>query len=133
MLEVQRGVEIAPRSTSDQDLSKHWNKTGEDVARELGGRYLLRYIQSHQVDMYLQGSRELHFTTPTPYSPEDLVKCLSLPSPDCGRHLVMLLDPAKIGVILGPRWIRFGNAIEYVLPKGFTEDALAKPWAQGLS
>ena len=83
--------------------------------------------------MYFDGSTELHFTTPTAYSSEDLVKCLSLPSPNCARDFVMLLDPAKIKVILGPRWIRFGDGIEYVLPKGFPKDALAKPWAQELS
>jgi len=43
------------------------------------------------------------------------------------RVLVMLLDPSKIDEIKGPRWVRFGNGIEYLLPKGFLSEALVPP------
>jgi hypothetical protein len=44
MLEV-RGVIIASRLTPDDELPR---KDGKDVADELGGRYLLRYMLPHQ-------------------------------------------------------------------------------------
>ena len=102
MLEVVRRVRIAPRTVSYQILLVSWQKTGRQVAGELGGRYLLRYLLRHQVGSYINGSTDRHYTTPTPYSPADTVSWLTLPSPTRKRDFVMLLDPTKIDTILGP-------------------------------
>ena len=128
MLEVVRRVRIAPRTVSYQILLVSWQKTGRQVAGELGGRYLLRYLLRHQVGSYINGSTDRHYTTPTPYSPADTVSWLTLPSPTRKRDFVMLLDPTKIDTILGPRWTRLGKGIEYILPGGFNKDALVWPW-----
>lgn len=125
MLEVARNVAIAPRPTPDAQLPR---KTGSQVSAELGGRYLLRYLLPQQVGTYRRGSTQRHWATPTPYAPEETVSWLALPSPTQARLFVLLLDPAKIDDIWGPRWVRFGKGIEYLLPRGFPDGALALPW-----
>ena len=125
MLEVVRRVRIASRVTPDDSLA---NRLGRDVAIELGGRYLLRYMFPYQVGQYAQGSQDRHFVTPTAYSPEDAVSWLYLPKPTGKRPFVMLLDPAKIPYVRGPRWVRLGNGIEYLLPRGFPGEAVVVGW-----
>jgi hypothetical protein len=124
MLEV-RGVIIASRLTPDDELPR---KDGKDVADELGGRYLLRYMLPHQTGQFTNGSTARHYVTPTPYAPEETVTWLYLPKPDGERTFVMLFDPAKIPFILGPRWVRLGNGIEYILSEGFPKDAVVGGW-----
>jgi hypothetical protein len=60
-------------------------RSGSEVATELGGRYLLRY-------------------------------------------LTRALDPNQIPEVRGPRRVRLGGGLEYVLPKGFPASALVLPW-----
>jgi hypothetical protein len=125
MLEVQQAAAIASRGTPDSQLQR---RSGADVARELGNRYLLRYLLPHQLGQFQNGSSGKHCLTPTPYSPEETISWLALPQPTEPRTYVMLLDPARISVILGPRWVRLGKGIEYVLPDGFPQDAIVFRW-----
>ena len=125
LLEVVRGVPISPRDRADQLLPI---RAGSEVARELGGRYLLRYILPDQAGQFVDGSDTPHHVTPTPYAPRDTVSYLALPKPGAARLLVMLLDPERVPYIQGPRWIRLGKGIEYILPNGFPKDALVWPW-----
>jgi hypothetical protein len=81
------------------------------------------------VRQYLYGNGARHFVTPTPYSAADCVSFLALPEPTVRRGHLLLLDPGKIDEILGPRWVEAGQGIEYLLPHGFTQAALAFPWA----
>lgn len=127
MLEVARDVQIAPAFTSDEDLSDHWRKTGVRVAEELGGRYLIRYSTTDKNDEYKDARAGRFYTTPTPYSSKDTIDWLCLPHAGFARTYFSLFDPSKIHVILGPRWIRLGDGIEYVLSEGFEEDALVTP------
>ncbi len=103
-------------------------RPGPDVAKELGDRYLLRYLLPHQVGAYTSGSTDPHWVTPTAYSPEETVSWLALPAPRFPRSYVLLLKPDGIPSIWGPRWVRFGGGIEYYLPLGFPATALAFPW-----
>ena len=117
-----RGVSIAGRLTSEAKLEV---RSGSEVARELGGRVLLRYLLEEQVDSFTSGSiGRKHWLTPTPYAPSETICWLALWVPNRPRRHVMLLDPARIDAIKGPRWIRFGRGIEYFLPTGFPEQAL---------
>jgi len=117
-----RGVSIAGRLTSEAKLEV---RSGSEVARELGGRVLLRYLLEEQVDFFTNGSiSRKHWLTPTPYAPSETIAWLALWVPNRPRRHVMLLDPARIDAIKGPRWIRFGRGIEYFLPTGFPEQAL---------
>jgi hypothetical protein len=125
LLESVRGASIAPRNTEDHRLPV---RPGRDVAQELGGRYLLRYVLPDQVGQFTDGSGNPHHVTPTPYAPRDTVAYLALPRPAAPRLYVMLLDPGRIPVIMGPRWIRLGKGIEYILPSGFPKEALVFGW-----
>lgn len=130
MLEVVRGVPIAPRGTLDQPLLP---KNGPDVSAELGGRYLLRYVLPYQVGWFTNGSLRPHWVTPTPYAPEDTVSYLYLPNPMQQRVFVMLLNPSRIDrPIQGPRWIDLGQGIEYLLPQGFPGEAVVSRWELGV-
>jgi hypothetical protein len=122
MLEVAHSVTIFPRSTADMAMP---TKTGVDVSRELGDRYLLRYLLREQVGRFTSGSTDPHWVTPTPYSREELTGYLALPNPRKRRTYVLVLDPKKIAEIKGPRWVRAGQGIEYLLPMGFPADAVA--------
>ena len=61
------------------------------VADEIGGRYLLRYLLPHQVGQFSNGSAETHYVTPTPYAPEETVHYLALPEPDQPRSYAPVL------------------------------------------
>jgi hypothetical protein len=125
LLEVVRGVQIAASTTKDEDLPR---KSGTEVADELGGRYLVRYLLSHQLGRYLKGSPEKHFVTPTSYKPDEAVTWLALPLPGEPRPYVILLKPEPLTEVRGPRWVNLGGGIEYILPNGFPDAALVMPW-----
>jgi len=123
---VRRGRSIATSSTPDATLEI---KSGLEVADELGGRFLIRYLRRSEVSQYLYGNAARHFVTPTPYAAADCVAYLALPDPTVKRGHLLLLDPSKIDEIWGPRWVEAGRAIEYFLPHGFPQAALAFRWA----
>lgn len=122
---VAHGVTIAASAVATSALA---HKTGRQVAGELGDRYLCRYLLPHQVGQYVAGSGNPHWVTPTAYAPEETISWLALPTPRGPRPYVMLLKPGEIVDIWGPRWVRLGGGIEYVLPNGFPAAALAFPW-----
>jgi hypothetical protein len=81
-----------------------------------------------QLGSFTSGSRLETFVTPTPYSSAECTPFLDLPAPDRPRTHALFLDPRRIPVIAGPRWVRFGKGIEYVLPDGFEAQALVQGW-----
>lgn len=126
MIVLKHKRTIFSLGTSD-DILKNHTRTGHDVATELGNRYLLKYLvdsdaalfvpgRENDLDDFLQKNR--HYVTPTPYSPEEAASWLVVPSPHLPRRYVLLLDPENIQEIWGPRWIRMGGGIEYIVPKG---------------
>jgi hypothetical protein len=122
MLEVEHLVQIFPSFTPNLAMPA---KTGLEVSQELGNRYLLRYLLRDQVGRFTAGSTDPHYVTPTTYSPKELTGFLALPNPRKRRAYVLVLDPKRIAEIRGPRWVRAGNGIEYILPNGFGPDAVA--------
>lgn len=124
MLEA-RGIAIAPSHTATSALPV---KPGSAVATELGGRLLVRYLIGRQVGAFAGGSTQEHFVTPTPLASTELNAVLALPAVRQKRSFALLLDPAQIGEVRGPRWVRFGSGIEYVLPSGFPAAAVASRW-----
>ncbi len=123
---VFQGVTVFSSSVPDSGLPV---KTGTEVARELAGRPLLRYLRKEDANRYLRGDENRQCVTPTPYSADDVIGFLNLPDPATERTHFLLLQPEKILEILGPRYICWGQGIEYILPHGFNSDALVNPWA----
>jgi hypothetical protein len=117
-----RNIRIFSSATPDKDLE---SKPGTKVAEEIGGRLLVRYLLTPQI--FKAHCRDRVYVTPTPYAPKDTVSFLALPSASNKRRFFMLLRPEEIDEILGPRWIRCGLGIEYILPKGFPLNALVHP------
>lgn len=137
MLARNRGSSIAPPGTPQSGLMP---RNHNQVTRELGGRYLLRYLLPYHLQRYFSGGPNSlqvflnmgHYVTPTPFSPEETVPWLALPTPNQPRPYVLLLKPELIGrVILGPRWVRMGGGIEYILPDGFDQNAIVNVGAPG--
>ena len=122
---VKQGVKVASSAVPDDDLPL---KTGKEVAHELGGRPLVRYLRWEDAGRYLYGDSNRHCATPTAYSSDDVVGFLNLPDPITRRTHFLLLNPAKVIELLGPRYILWGSGIEYVLPEGFPKEALLNPW-----
>lgn len=113
---------IAPRT---QPVEAMPDRTGADVATEIGGRFLVRYLVDSQLNEFVDGSVDRHhWVTPTAIAPEVAVPWLALFAPRLVRQHVLVLDPAKIDVVRGPAWIRGGQGIEYYLPGGFPKDAV---------
>src|SRR4051794_7597686 len=78
------------------------DRTGAEVAEELGGRYLMRYVDYSSVH---EAGREIEtFVCPTPYAGDELCEWLALPRPDLRRDYVVLIDPREIATVKGPRW-----------------------------
>ncbi len=105
-------------------VSELLRKTGRQVAEEIGGRYLLRYVLPEQVGRFASGSDIQHYVTPTPYAPEETISYLALPVPRQPRTHVLVLDPARIEYICGPQRIAGAPGIQYILPVGFSQDAI---------
>ena len=127
---VQRGVAIEPPTTPIALLHR---KTGSQVADELGGRYLIRYLLVGQVGLFSRGTRRLQYVTPTPYAPSETVSYLALPNPTEPRPYALVLDPSQISFIWGPQWIRGGQGVQYVLRNGFPQRAIVVPGTRGAS
>lgn len=101
------------------------DRMGLEVAEELGGRYLARYLTPAQVGEFTEGSTDRdHWVTPTAISPSDVVSWLALFAPNVDRRHALLLDASAIEVVRGPAWIRLGQGIEYYLPGGFPKEAI---------
>lgn len=142
MLEVVRNVSVFPRRTPPSYLwsqspelrrrfpNPMYGKTAQEVAGELGNRYLLYYLRSQDVGRYVMGRNKETFVTPTPYSPEETASYLALPRPDQTRDYVLLVDVSKLSPqdeIYGPRWTALGAGIEYILRFGFGQQAIVAP------
>lgn len=119
--QIEKSSPIQPRVVDVEGMP---DRPGSDVADELGGRMLVRYLTPAQVSDFLSGSTREHWVTPTPVSADHSCGWLALPSPTIRREYAIVLDPAKIGSIRGPAWIRLGEGIEYYLPEGFPADAI---------
>ena len=116
---------VAPPGTPVASLPM---RPGTEVAIELGGRPLLRYVDYNAVHETSRATST--FVCPTPYTAEDQTEYLALPRPDLTRDFVIVLDPAKIDSIAGPRWCDLGEGIEYILTAGYDETAIMAPgWA----
>ena len=121
--ELMLNGKIAAKGTPDVALPI---RTGDEVADELGGRMLLRYVCEPDET----SKSTLTFVCPTPYSPEEALGYLALPSLRTPRKWVVVLNPRRIPNIQGPRWCAMGQGIEYLLPDGYTTAAIANPgWA----
>jgi hypothetical protein len=131
VLQLRRqGVSIL--APMDVTRFPHPARPGADVARELGGRPLLRYLTPAQQGRFLDGATERTYVTPTAYSPEEAIPYLLLPVPTVPRTLALILDPARITWVIGPMWAADGRGIQYILPEGFPRDAIIVPGAPGM-
>lgn len=107
------------------------NRSGDEVAEELNGRLLLRYVTDDAVREALDGRIGVPtYVTPTPYAVQDVAAYLALPMPDLARGHVILIDPSGVEQIAGPCQVAAGQGIEYLLPHGYPETAIVGPeWA----
>ena len=91
-------------------------RPGTDIAAELAGRLLMRFLTTAQVGTLTNGSTRQTYVTPTPYTSEEAVFWLNLPDPLLPRTHVLFLDPATIPLIIGPMWVAWNRGIQYILP-----------------
>jgi hypothetical protein len=101
-------------------------RTGSEVFTELGGRYLLHYTSYSDRGFYLRGLLPRTFATPTAAPAHDLDALLALPGPRARTH-VLFIDPRQGVDVRGPRLVRLGRGIEYVLMTPAPFAALVPP------
>lgn len=109
---------IARRGTPDNMLL---TVAGSVVADELGGRYLVRYASQPGGLRDAAGRTASVYVSPTPFAPTEAVRWLALPR-RVGFYL--LLDAAFVPQIAGPRYVQFGQGLEFLLPTGFPAAAV---------
>lgn len=122
---IRNGVTIVPPTTPDSKLPHCI-----DLADQLSGRSLIKYVRTDDRHRYSVLSSITHFPgvhylTPTPLCREAVTGALNLP-PFATPRYALVLDPTKL-TAHGPRRIRGGSAIEYVLLNGFPADAIVPP------
>jgi hypothetical protein len=116
---------IWPPNTSDAQMP---DRPGPAVAGELSDRFLVRYVRTTQLGMFARGSAgRQHWVTPTAYEPDETVSWLALsPTLPVPSH-ALILDAQQIAWIKGPRYVRLGSGVEYLLPYGFPGNAVVGP------
>src|SRR2546423_948510 len=98
---AQQGVAIAAAAFPYERLPR---RRGVDVARELGGRFLIRYLRPQQVGAFIVGTEDACWVSPTAYTPEEAIIYLALTNPTVPRDHALLLNPARIPTIVGLQW-----------------------------
>nr|WP_144298666.1 hypothetical protein [Streptomyces sp. TLI_235] len=101
---------------------------GAELVAQLKGRKLLHFVALGNVGSFRNGTTRPIFTTPTPYPPDELIGALALPGVGIPRMHVIVLEPARLDRVAGPRHVAWGRGIEYILLDGFKEDAIASKW-----
>jgi hypothetical protein len=119
-----RPAQVYPSHTP---LASMPSRAGTDIAIELGGRYLLRYLIRKQYHHFTAGSTSLHFVTPTPYSSTEVISWLALPT-STHRDFVLFLDANHLWDVRGPRRVLLGGGLEYILASGFPAAAIVVGW-----
>lgn len=123
---LARGVKLADSNVPDAALP-----VCSDLADQLAGRYLLRYVRADTLAAYTFAAPGTHwpataYVTPTAYCADELAAVLNLPPTlDPPTHAI-ILDPSSL-TASGPRRVRWGTGVEYVLPNGFTADDMVWP------
>ena len=112
---------------SHTPLTSMPSRPGADIAAELGGRYLLRYLIRKQYRQFTTGSTSLQFVTPTPYSPTEVISWLALPT-TTRREFALFLDAKHLSDVRGPRRVLLGGGLEYILASGFPTAAIVVGW-----
>lgn len=122
-LQSRRAGEAVDIWPEDALLSAMPVRTGADVAEELAGRPLLRYV----TDQHAPPTNDMVWTTTTAICPACSGPVLHLPAQLALRHWVFVIDPAQVDAIQGPRRCIMGTGIEYILPSGYEARALVPP------
>lgn len=117
------GVPVASALTPDVALP-----VSSTLAEDLGGRLLVKYVRTADARRFspaLGGPTfhgGVHYVTPTALCREELLPVLALP-PLATPNFALLLDPGQVAAA-GPRRIRSGQGLEYVLLHGFPASAI---------
>jgi hypothetical protein len=103
-----------------------------DLADQVGGRHLIKYLREGDHRRYAGAPAGsyfggIHYVTPTPLRRRELVRVLNLPTGLPAPRYALLLDPLHLDA-WGPRRIRSGRGIEYLLLNGFSADAISGSW-----
>lgn len=123
------GIDIHNEGVRDDDMPFVL-----DLAGDLGGRFLIKYVREDDLDRYssLSGIKFFpgrHFVTPTTIAVADLEAALNLPHLSMPRG-ALLLRPEELTSVRGPRRVAAGVGVEYILDAGFSLESIVQPqWA----
>ncbi|MEV0413941.1 hypothetical protein AB0I68_24810 [Streptomyces sp. NPDC050448] len=112
------------------DVVRMIDRDPDEVAAELGRRYLLHYVhESRRGCLARDGGLSACYATPTPYSPEEASQYLALPVPENLRRTVFYIDLSLIKrPIRGPAREPLGGGVQYYLPQGCDRAAIETGW-----
>ncbi len=122
-----RGVPVLPPLSLSAAM--YLARSGADVANELQGRLLLKYLRRRDLGRLNEGSSYESWAAITPYCSEDIAGWLQLPFKRDPRRHVLLIDPARVPLVAGSYWMAGGCGIQYYLPAGFPGEAVVVPGA----
>ena len=96
-------------------------RSGKEVVAELAGRKLIRLAE----DQFESARKDKEtWLTVTPCCPKCAGKQFHLPKELTERNWAILINPAQIDEIQGPRRCVMGYGLEYYLPKGYAKEAM---------
>lgn len=123
----KHGTPVASPWTADADLP-----LAKSLVTDLGDRFLIKYIRHNDRTRYsapfsgITHYPGVHYLSPTPLCRDELISALNLPAPLPPPRHALILDPAQL-TAHGPRKIRSGQGVEYVLLSGFPATAIVPP------
>lgn len=123
---ARRGIAVAPSDTPPGTLPEV-----SQVHDHFQGRPLLRYVRQSDLAQLSTPAwfNRPHWLTPTPLCPRDIKAYLHLPSFLPQPTHAIIVDPAFLPVLRGPRYVEHGLTIEYI-SAGLPDGAIIGPkWA----
>lgn len=126
---LRRGIVIHPSSTQDADLP-----TISDLAGHFENRLLVRYVRRTDLSLVTNTTwqHRPHWLTLTPLCKGSVSHFLNLPSHLPSPTHALIVDPAELPDLRGPRYVQFGFAVEY-LTSALPDTAIVGPkWAAEL-
>ncbi len=123
---LRRGVSVASATTPESSLPAI-----SDPDRHFAGRLLVRYLRKGDLAQVTDTvwQNRAHSLTITPLCKDTLRRYLNLPSSLPPPTHALLVDPLLLPAIRGPRYVRLGFSVEYVVPS-LPDTAIVGPrWA----
>lgn len=123
---LRRGIVVAPATTPESALTPVL-----DPDQHFAGRLLVRYVRKSDLAQVTSTTwqNRTHWLTTTPLCKGSVRTYLNLPSSLPAPTHALLVDPLVLQGIRGPRYVRLGFSVEYLVPTLPDASIVGNKWA----